>query len=34
MEKWLVKIEAQQRKGVGIPSSEEEHGKEAVKSFI
>ena len=34
MEKWLVKIEAQQRKGVGIPSSEEEQSKEMVKSLI
>ena len=33
-EKWLVKIEAQQRKGVGVPPSEEEESKEMVKSLI
>lgn len=33
-EKWLVKIEAQQRKGVGVPPSEEGQSKEMVKSLI
>ena len=34
MEKWVVKIEAQQRKSVGVAPSEEEQSKEMVKSFI
>ena len=32
-DRWLVKIEAQQRKGVGVPPSEEEQRTEMVKSF-